>query len=380
MITPRLCWISHRANLYGPGFDVSETWDRLSVQLMDAALGALGWRFGGINTVGSLHVHSPHLLHAVVRTKLCRGLGYAMRRLFWTGLAVCVLLAAPAAARAALPPEILEAGVTEAAWASVQLQVKRASAEKHISERALSAVCLKMGVALAKGRRLDLNQLIGLIDSQADKITALNQRLTAQIQDSDPVTASLLEQAKAAIEAGELDAADRLLTQADTAAAAAIRTAQNRLDNAQTRRAEVRATEAQVKALEFDYLAAAGLYGQAAALLPADDTHDRWRYITFEAGALQTRGELSVEPEALRKAVSLYEGQALALVPRATAAADWAATQNHLGTALETLGERGDDAALKDSIAAYRAALEVYTRDRDPAHWAATQNNLGTAL
>ncbi len=33
-----------------------------------------------------------------------------MRRLFWTGLAVCVLLAAPAAAWAALPPEILEAG------------------------------------------------------------------------------------------------------------------------------------------------------------------------------------------------------------------------------------------------------------------------------
>jgi hypothetical protein len=34
----------------------------------------------------------------------------------------------------------------------------------------------------------------------------------------------------------------------------------------------------------------------------------------------------------------------------------------------------------EERIAAYRAALEEYTRDRVPLDWAMTQNNLGTAL
>jgi tetratricopeptide (TPR) repeat protein len=64
--------------------------------------------------------------------------------------------------------------------------------------------------------------------------------------------------------------------------------------------------------------------------------------------------------------------------------AHWAATQNNLGNALRTLGERAGGSAgidaLNQAVAAYRAALEVYTRETMPAHWAATQNNLGAAL
>jgi tetratricopeptide (TPR) repeat protein len=56
-------------------------------------------------------------------------------------------------------------------------------------------------------------------------------------------------------------------------------------------------------------------------------------------------------------------------------------TQNNLGTALQTLGERESGTArLEEAVAAYRAALEEYTRDRVPLHWAATQNNLGKTL
>ncbi|MEO8811882.1 MAG: hypothetical protein ABI376_03085, partial [Caulobacteraceae bacterium] len=36
--------------------------------------------------------------------------------------------------------------------------------------------------------------------------------------------------------------------------------------------------------------------------------------------------------------------------------------------------------ALDEAVAAYRAALEVHTRETMPADWAATQNNLGVAL
>jgi tetratricopeptide (TPR) repeat protein len=60
---------------------------------------------------------------------------------------------------------------------------------------------------------------------------------------------------------------------------------------------------------------------------------------------------------------------------------DWAATQNNLGNALRTLGQRESGTArLEEAIAAYRAALEERTRQRVPLDWAMTQNNLGIAL
>ena len=52
-----------------------------------------------------------------------------------------------------------------------------------------------------------------------------------------------------------------------------------------------------------------------------------------------------------------------------------------LGDALWTLGERESGTArLEEAVAAYRAALEEWTRERVPLDWATTQNNLGTAL
>ncbi|WP_051415143.1 tetratricopeptide repeat protein [Marichromatium purpuratum] len=59
-------------------------------------------------------------------------------------------------------------------------------------------------------------------------------------------------------------------------------------------------------------------------------------------------------------------------------------TQNNLGNALQEQGTRtGGEAGqrlLAEAVAAYRAALEVYTRAQLPQQWATTQNNLGTAL
>ncbi len=53
---------------------------------------------------------------------------------------------------------------------------------------------------------------------------------------------------------------------------------------------------------------------------------------------------------------------------------DWAATQNNLGNALERLGERESGTArLDEAVAAYSAALEERTRERVPLEWAQTQ-------
>ena len=60
---------------------------------------------------------------------------------------------------------------------------------------------------------------------------------------------------------------------------------------------------------------------------------------------------------------------------------DWATTQNNLGNALLRLGERESGTArLEEAVAAYRAALQEYARERVPLDWATTQNNLGNAL
>ena len=57
---------------------------------------------------------------------------------------------------------------------------------------------------------------------------------------------------------------------------------------------------------------------------------------------------------------------------------NWAMTQNNLGTALRQLGEREDGTLrLEEAVAAYRAALEVRTRERVPLAWAQTHHNLG---
>jgi hypothetical protein len=60
---------------------------------------------------------------------------------------------------------------------------------------------------------------------------------------------------------------------------------------------------------------------------------------------------------------------------------DWATTQNDLGTALSTLGERESGTArLEEAVAAYRAALEERTREAAP-HWHdIAQRNLARCL
>jgi hypothetical protein len=75
---------------------------------------------------------------------------------------------------------------------------------------------------------------------------------------------------------------------------------------------------------------------------------------------------------------------ALAVRTRDVLPQQWASTQNNLGNALQSLGERqgGSEAArhLAEAVEAFRLALTVFTRDDLPQQWATTQNNLGIAL
>ena len=96
--------------------------------------------------------------------------------------------------------------------------------------------------------------------------------------------------------------------------------------------------------------------------------------------ALSTLGERESGTARLEEAVAAYRA-ALEEWTRERVPLDWAMTQNNLGNALQTLGERESGTArLEEAVAAYRAALEEWTRERVPLDWAMTQNNLGNAL
>ena len=82
----------------------------------------------------------------------------------------------------------------------------------------------------------------------------------------------------------------------------------------------------------------------------------------------------------LEEAVAAYRA-ALKEWTRERVPLQWATTQMNLGAALQTLGAReGGTARLEEAVAAYRAALEEKTRERGPLDWAAAQMNLGAAL
>jgi len=59
-------------------------------------------------------------------------------------------------------------------------------------------------------------------------------------------------------------------------------------------------------------------------------------------------------------------------------------TQHNLGSALQAQGLRTEGTQgvdlLAQAVAAFRSALEVYTRERLPQDWAETENHLGAAL
>jgi len=288
-------------------------------------------------------------------------------------LIVLAVAATPATSSAALPPEILSAGVTEAQWSAVQIEVKHAASEKRISERALNAVCLKMGVSLAKGKRLQLADLISLISGRADEIAVLNQQLSLQAKQNASAASDLLKQAADSIDTGDLDQAHIFLHRARDAAKGV-------LEEAQRREAGIDETDAKVLAAQLDYLGAAKELDSAANELPASDSVLRWTYLLEEARALALRGSRFDELAPLSRAVELIQQKILPLISREAEPIRWGETQDALGGMLWVIGDRGDYQALEGAVKAQRSALEIFSKEKNPRRWAAVENDLGLAL
>jgi tetratricopeptide (TPR) repeat protein len=90
-------------------------------------------------------------------------------------------------------------------------------------------------------------------------------------------------------------------------------------------------------------------------------------------------GYEKVDPVLEAEAPDAYQQYLLAKLPQL-----WAAAQYKVGDELRWLGSRGDGEKggkqLEEAVAAYRSALEVYTKNDLPQKWAMTEDNLGITL
>ena len=225
---------------------------------------------------------------------------------------------------------------------------------------------------------MDAVQLEERLRAKALEYRELRERLDSLTND-DPRVRGLWQKAGAQIGAGDFAAADATLSEAERLDLTVIEELESLAERRRGSAAATRAERAAAARLHLDYRAESAHY-HAAAEIVAHDAVAGWAYRLREASALHDHGREFGDNYALREAIAIYRAL-MPLTQRAERPLDWATTQNNLGNALLTLGDREiGTARLEEAVAAYRAALEERTRERVPLDWAGTQMNLGNAL
>lgn len=213
---------------------------------------------------------------------------------------------------------------------------------------------LTQGAALSVLRAMDqqdvpFEQLPQKLTEAAAHYRVMKERLAAlspALDADDPVIAQFIKSAQEAIESGRFGKADQLLNRAvqvDLAAAyqakAILAQAQAAADRRFLRAAEQRGVQGNLARTRLDYLTATQHFAEAADLVPASHPDERAKFLLQQADALERHGDERGDNTALRQAIEVYD-RALELLPRGRVPLQWAMTQNNLGTALRTLGER----------------------------------------
>ncbi len=262
--------------------------------------------------------------------------------------------------------------------------------QDRMEDRLLAAIAREKGVPLPTLREIlsafgyleeasDPARVEKVLRAKADDYIALQDRLNRLISD-DPLVQDLRQQAASALSMGQFAAADGALAQAEARDLEVVEELESHAARRRLSAAQSRAERGAAARLRLDYRTAAQHYAEAARLVPAEDTVMRWHYTIGQGFALYEGGRDFGDNPALRETIATFQA-ALGLAQRDRIPMDWAATQNYLGSALATLGERESGTArLEEAVAAFRAALEEWTRDRVPLDWAGAQNNLGNAL
>jgi tetratricopeptide (TPR) repeat protein len=210
------------------------------------------------------------------------------------------------------------------------------------------------------------------LDAKADELLRLRDEI-ALLRQGPAELASFAQRAQDLIDQGELDATRTALADG-RASARKLREQSSRYE------AAFLAREAGIDHLQLAYRSAAAKYLEAAALVADIDLEKRWQFLRYHALELCDYGNEFGDNDALLQAIAVFRAM-LTEYFRNRMPLDWAGTQNNLGSALSMLGGReGSTARLEEAVAAFRAALTESARERVPLDWAATQNNLGNAL
>lgn len=239
------------------------------------------------------------------------------------------------------------------------------------------AALLAFAQGVLTGRETD-EELRRWVARKAEEYSELDGWLTRPA-DFDAAVGTLRAQAAAAMAAGRLDLADRLLAQAEDIDVAVAR---ERIENEGLhlgRASETRVLRGKIEELRGEYRAAAAHQSAAAGYLAPDDARGKWRMMMRQAQLLARQAEEYGDIQSLQQAVALYQ-PCLHLRPR-SASKDWAATQHMFGRLLLRLSEfRDDQQILSDAVEACRAAADELFGQREPMRWAQATSDYATAL
>lgn len=280
---------------------------------------------------------------------------------------ICVLFwAFPAPLPAQpLPPRLEIAGLSVAEHQHLLQAIARTARRAQVSEAALTAVAQRIGEL--QGESVDLAALLAALDRQADRVRALETRLSL-LEGGDAETTQLRMQAAVALEQGRLSAAEALLL---SVAERELASAESALQNA----AASLAAAAETAELQFAYSRSAQLWRRAAELTQSDG--ERWRYRFAEATAMsrpdapcdddmcreqvEPSGAISISlgpgTDALRQSIDILERQARPLAPRARFA-QWVETETAIARRYGRLCQRGGEG--ERTSAECLASLETF--------------------
>lgn len=263
--------------------------------------------------------------------------------------------------------------------AQVKAQAAQLARKVGVRDTVIIAIARRIGEAEPG---IGYDRLIMLVEQQGLENARLRGQLSAMETAFAQAAASpardraerLLAQAHSALDASRLEEADRLLDQLETLHRSALSASRASLAQVVLARAGVAR-----QLLHFD--AARARYRSLAEELPAGDVRGHWQVVMGLAATDYEEGLLRADATLLQRAANAYRDEALPLAPRAGRPLDHAVNQNNLGNALEAAGSRrGEPAALRSAIAAYGAAMEIWTETSAPVEWARAQSNLGTVF
>jgi tetratricopeptide (TPR) repeat protein len=205
-----------------------------------------------------------------------------------------------------------------------------------------------------------------------------------------PRAAELKQQARAALDAGQFDQAQQLLSQAKEFEQVAANQANQMRQMARqaedahnTNAARLLADQGNVALMRVQYRRAADAFRQAAQLVPASDPRQRADYLGKAGDALRQQGERDGDVQMLRYAIDTYR-QAQQAQPAAQAPRQWALWQGKIGEALRLMGQNevGEAARtrLGEAADALQAARDALPREQEPDMWATTEMEIGSVL